>query len=52
MRSIESCAIKYPDVDKIPPSVCQDCKLRKLPDDNIKQCGFGNHNLKLLGYDL
>jgi predicted nucleic acid-binding Zn-ribbon protein len=51
MKSIGECAIIYPDISKVPLSVCQECPLRKLPYYDDNQCAYGTDNLKENGYD-
>lgn len=52
MKSINDCTSKYPDVNKVPLSVCQECTLRKLSSNDDHQCACGNGRLKEAGYDL
>jgi len=51
MKSIAICSTKYPDIHKIPLSVCQECKLRKFPENDDRKCAWGTDYLKSENYD-
>jgi len=50
--SVNECTYKYPDHTKVPRQLCQECRLRKLPDNSEKKCAWGNDYLKAEGFDI
>lgn len=46
MKTIDECASLYPDINNIPPEVCQECMLRDLPEEDRNHCCWGNDYLK------
>lgn len=52
MESLHDCISKYSLSTDVPLHLCQECKLRKLPDTDNGKCDCGNGRLKNAGYDL